>query len=364
MCFTISKAQTCTALYSYGANFTSVHFFNQSNVANAHYYWNFGDGTGTNLKDPIHEYTENGIYLVTLYVNDTIGNCSGFYEQWLTITKNSTDLCSPSINDSIYNVGGKNYLKIIDNSDNCESYTPSYNVGSASGIAYNILGIGYYNGNFLASAYYFDSMNILKRATLKTSPNNYNRAKNYNPCSANYEMLQVSEDNFGQRVLFRAMNKNALKYEWLITDFGDPIRSNYDTISIYYPDSPNGQFPNLSHVSVLTIKEQNGCRDSLLQQVVIKSKSFTYVGISQISNETLCVNIYPNPVKNKLNLEFEPSKIRLDKLSITNTLGQIVFSLNEPQAKQEIDLSFLNIGLYFVKVQNREGLKVIKIIKE
>ena len=363
----VVKSQTCTALYSYGANFTNVHFFNQSTANNAHYYWNFGDGTGSNLKDPIHEYTENGTYLVTLYVYDTVSNCSHYFDQWLNITKYSIDVCNPVIGDSIYTAMlGSDlayYLKVIDYSGNCAIYDPLYKVGFVSG-GDNVKLLGYYTGNFITSAYYFDSSNALRRAAVKTSPNNYDRSKNYNSCSANFEMLQVSEDNYGQRILFKAMNKNATRYDWIIPGFGDPIRSSNDTISVYYFGNPNNAFPNLPLNLVLAVKEQNGCKDSLMQFVTIKTKAATYVGINKISNETLNVGVYPNPAKNKLNLEFEPSKIRLDKLTISNTLGQMVFTLNEPQAKQEIDLSFLERGIYFLKVQNKEGQRVIKIIKE
>ena len=367
----IVKSQTCVALYSYGANFNNVHFFNQSSAANAHYYWNFGDGTGSNLKDPIHEYSENGIYLVTLYVNDTLSNCSNYYEQWLTITKYTIDPCSPYINDSIYfdeNSYFKYNLKIIDNSLNCGTYSAVYKVGAFAGSASDNIGLGWYPGNYLASGYYFDIASVLKRVAIKTSPTRYNRALNYNSCSANFEMLQISENMYGQRILFKAMNKNAIKYDWIIPGFGDPIRSTNDTLSVYYPDSPNSVFPNLAHDAILTIKEQNGCRDSLRQFVVIKTKKDTYVGISTINNETLNVGVYPNPVKNKLNLEFGPSKIRIDKLTITNTLGQIIFVLNEPQPKQDIDLSFLVSGVYFVTLRQAQDeggrQKVVKIIKE
>jgi hypothetical protein len=361
-----TKAQNCTALYSYGANFTNVHFFNQSNVSNAHYYWSFGDGTGANLKNPIHEFTESGTYLVTLYVFDTTSGCTSYYDQWLSIVKSFTDACAPSITDSLFTIdGNKYYVKIKDNSFNCNSYNPTYyNVGNfSSGPIDNSFGLGYYKGNFISTAYYFDN-SFPKRAAVKTTPNYMDRSKNYQPCSANFEMLQISEDVNGQRILFKAMNKTALSYDWTIPGFGDPLRSTNDTISVYYGGNPYSTLPNFAHDAILAVKEQNGCRDSLRQFVVVKSKNSTYVSISKINNETLNVSVYPNPVKNKLNLEFEPNKLKLDKLTITNTLGQIVFTLNEPQAKEEIDLSFLDCGLYFVKVQNKEGEKVMKILIE
>lgn len=47
------------ALYSFGAYFETVEFYNQSTVPNAHYFWNFGDGTGSNIHNPIHKFPEN-----------------------------------------------------------------------------------------------------------------------------------------------------------------------------------------------------------------------------------------------------------------------------------------------------------------
>ena len=55
------------------------------------------------------------------------------------------------------------------------------------------------------------------------------------------------------------------------------------------------------------------------------------------------------------------------KLTITNTLGQVVFTTRELQAKQEIDVSFLDSGVYFVTLRQAQGMrkqKTIKVIKE
>ena len=358
----ITKSQTCTALYSYGANFTNVHFFNQSIASNAHYYWNFGDGTSSNIKNPIHEYAENGIYLATLYVNDSVSNCSNYYDQWLTVTKNSTDPCSPFISDSIYSQNGYYYLKILDFS-NCSGYNVNYDVFSGSGPQFGTIKLTLYPANYLVSAYYYLN-SVLKRSTYKTTSNNYDRSKNYQGCSANFEFSVIEENAFGQRFLLKAMNKNALKYEWLITGFGDPIYRYTDTTSIFYGGNPNVPYLNIANLVALKTIGQSGCMDSLVQPLVVRKQSSTYVGVNKIKNEVLDINVFPNPVKNKLSLLFEPNKLRIDELTITNTLGQIVFTLNEPKSEQEIDVSFLESGLYFVKVQNREAQKTIKILKE
>ena len=83
------------------------------------------------------------------------------------------------------------------------------------------------------------------------------------------------------------------------------------------------------------------------------------VGIKDLTR--LDFKIYPNPIKDILYLEFEQSAI---KLEITNSLGQTVYSSKEPVTDREIDLSYLNRGMYFVKVQNTESQKTIKLIKD
>jgi hypothetical protein len=83
------------------------------------------------------------------------------------------------------------------------------------------------------------------------------------------------------------------------------------------------------------------------------------VGIKDLTD--IDYKIYPNPIKDKLYLEFEQSAI---KLKITNALGQTVFVLNEPLPEQEIDMSFLSSGVYFFGFENKQGQKVMKIIKE
>ncbi|MBX7182781.1 MAG: hypothetical protein K1X82_11775, partial [Bacteroidia bacterium] len=44
---TIALGQNCESLFTYTTNFEEVSFYNQSSISNAHYFWNFGDGTSS-----------------------------------------------------------------------------------------------------------------------------------------------------------------------------------------------------------------------------------------------------------------------------------------------------------------------------
>lgn len=89
---------------------------------------------------------------------------------------------------------------------------------------------------------------------------------------------------------------------------------------------------------------------------------FTALGENYLDNAGL--KIFPNPVTDKLHVEVD-SQLPLDlKLSISNTLGQVVFTKNTLDVKEELDISFLPQGLYYLKAENTSGQKVFKIIKE
>jgi hypothetical protein len=88
------------------------------------------------------------------------------------------------------------------------------------------------------------------------------------------------------------------------------------------------------------------------------------VGIKNNSFENDFVKVYPNPFKDKLNVEFSTNEIKDKKIYITNTLGQVVYSLENLNIKQEIDISNLASGIYYLKIQNSSTQKVVKIIKE
>ena len=76
--------------------------------------------------------------------------------------------------------------------------------------------------------------------------------------------------------------------------------------------------------------------------------------------------MYPNPVKNNLQIRFENKKINNQiNLSIINMHGQIIFQ-SEIKNNETIDFSEFNEGIYFMRFTDKnktfvETKKVIKI---
>ena len=89
-----------------------------------------------------------------------------------------------------------------------------------------------------------------------------------------------------------------------------------------------------------------------------------YVGINNRTINENIVSLFPNPFQDRLNITFDSDVFYKIRLRITNTLGQIVYSKNNLEQKQEIDLRFLPSGVYFIKLQNNSEQKVFKLIKD
>ncbi len=72
------------------------------------------------------------------------------------------------------------------------------------------------------------------------------------------------------------------------------------------------------------------------------------------SNE---VKLYPNPVTDDLFIESEET---INTINVFNTLGQIVKKVERVNEKQFIlNMSDLQVGIYYVRINNQEGKKVI-----
>lgn len=78
--------------------------------------------------------------------------------------------------------------------------------------------------------------------------------------------------------------------------------------------------------------------------------------------ENQVFSIYPNPTKGLLNIHlFQPSTSETF-LEIYNIQGNLLYKNNHILENQQIDLSSLAKGLYFIKIQNKAFIKTEKII--
>lgn len=87
----------------------------------------------------------------------------------------------------------------------------------------------------------------------------------------------------------------------------------------------------------------------------------TYMSVQEIE-EYSNINLYPNPVSEKLTLHFSSEKNRVARIYLSN--GTIIGEYTISELEQTVDVSSLNNGIYFITVTDGNLITSKKFIKE
>ena len=74
------------------------------------------------------------------------------------------------------------------------------------------------------------------------------------------------------------------------------------------------------------------------------------------------ISAYPNPVTDVLNIKVTSGEI--NKLAIFDLTGKSLYMDYNAKNSTQIDVNWLNNGLYFLKVETKSGTHLLKFIKE
>lgn len=274
----------CTANYSYIANGETLSFTNLSSFSNAHFYWNFGDGSGSNDHSPIHIFPDDGEYLVTLYGIDTISNCVDVIENWINVSKPDTLACN------IYFVGGivGTSGQTTDLSTNCTGFNLGCHVfANAQNICNGFSVNGWTNSLFLHGMRATTNDSIygyrIWKAYYRTLPHFYSSSNNYQNCSANFE-ISIDYQANGALVTVTAMNKSG-NSTFTISGFGIPINLSGLTASYLYPyiTYSNVHPWNITHTKS---DPANGCSSiTCSQTILVRNPYYTWPANCFISQQ-------------------------------------------------------------------------------
>lgn len=124
--------------------------------------------------------------------------------------------------------------------------------------------------------------------------------------------------------------------------------------------SPNSVNPTKVISSQKTKAEENGFSNSLISYSSSRSNIATNVvsGINEFGNNNK-INIYPNPVKNELRIDFEGGST----FEILNLTGQVVY-IGNLLNNTIVQTANLSTGVYLIKFKTGKSFEYKKIIKE
>lgn len=97
----------CTADFTFTVDGKNAHFTNLSTSNTTLIYeWGFGDGTGSNVKDPDHTYIEDSLYLVCLSVTDSTGMCTDAVCKYVEIAGDTSSVsCEAAFDFTVDSTG-------------------------------------------------------------------------------------------------------------------------------------------------------------------------------------------------------------------------------------------------------------------
>jgi len=323
--------------YSIAAGINQVQFNPLSPVFGQSYDWDFGDGNTASQPFPIHSYSVNGTYTVSL--TSTICNLQGlhssisdtiiqFCSHTPTVSITSSQLCNY---DTLWTEPADSYQWFAQGQAIPETKRYLANYQAYSSMSFSVMsevnGCSELSATFTAnppwSGYFFDA------------------AWGGDPCQ-------------GDTALFIAKHINSsLPDSSLVLWYKDgqllSAATNQDTLLII----SQGMYICKTVDTTATCPFDT----TISAPVVIDCGSLG----SEESNNKSSFGLYPNPAKESIWLELR-SDIGRDEIQVYNSAGILLKSL-PTAALNEIDISAFKPGLYFIRLKN-QGDKVMKFIKE
>ena len=98
---------------------------------------------------------------------------------------------------------------------------------------------------------------------------------------------------------------------------------------------------------------------SIIDYKIAWYKNITYLGLED--KESQSVSLYPNPVETILYIKTE-NNLTVNFIEVYDVLGSLV--IQEKNTVDKVDLSLLNGGMYFIKLDTENGNTIKIIIKE
>lgn len=235
-------------------NFTNL----STNVSNL--TWDFGDGTGSALSNPTHEFLSAGIYQVTLTGISTLFSCES------SITYPVNVITSPSAS---FNVQAN---------DGCIPNTVGFTNTSTN---FNFIFWDFGDGNFSAqsspSHTYTEPGNYVVEVIVENNVgcrDSISQIVQAFPVPvANFDILTVDSCGLPSQATFGNTSVGSVSYLW---NFGNGVTSTLTNPSVFY-DVPSTYFVKL------VATNQYGCQDSIIKDLTIFQPPVADFVVSEMS---------------------------------------------------------------------------------
>ena len=160
---------------------------------------------------------------------------------------------------------------------------------------------------------------------------------------------------------------------WLLRGYTSPVESSGDfTYNVYWgPEEGGDEQLDLGYEAMTSTQASYNTTENLRYNVTAiwdgretELSNTIYLGpsvnIEEASNTSGAIEVYPNPVRDRLALHGDGIR----HASLYTITGVCVFEENARNNTLEIDMSSLPQGMYIMRVQTTDGTVVRKVVKE
>lgn len=340
----------CDADFDYYSeiNSNTVYFSNTSLGTNdaTKYFWNFGDGTHSQLQNPIHQYATVGFKNVCLTIRDSIYN--GYNTQCKIVKVGSdTTYCNAD-------------FEFVTNYQTKTVYFKDKTVGNPNNWLWNF-------GDNTTST----NSNPTHTYSLPGKYLVHLKAKNsFNSESHHFAIIHLDSaavglyGDFGYVLSNPVNSKAAGKVDFKGTSFGDVSKTtwnfgdgNLDSTQV----NPEHEYAAFGTYNVCMKVEDPNINQSYTncKQVNINT------GINNIVNKKDDFIVYPNPSNGQINISFISNEDM--NVKVFNILGSLVYEKkfnanNNGLQNIKLDLSNNDKGIYYIQLDNNTNVMTKKVI--
>ena len=350
--------------------------------------WSFGDGSTSTLQNPIHSYTSEGTYDVSLFVSNALGQDSILLTSVVVvdfadppITFGDTSYINPStftltstsssVNWYTDTVGsqpvgsGSSYTTPL-LSNNATYYAQEYGGPVIAGgpIDNNIGGGGFYNNDRHIFIDCFKQSKLISVDVYAGTSQN-----------VTFELRDNNSQIIEDKTIFLQTGLNTL-----MLDFDLPVMNNIElgvstTGTDLYRNNSGASYPYLlGNLASITGHNSPYAGDTNyhyffynlnIQETCLSNFSPTlavFVTPSQVYNfENSFIDVYPNPARDKV---FITSKNNINSLKIFDLSGKLCYVDNTISDQHEVDISEFSKGIYTINIIDRKNSYVTKLFVE
>lgn len=371
--FYLHNASTCNASFVSSRNGLTFNFINTSTTISSvpnrvTYKWEFGDGTFSNLKDPVKTYSLPGARLVVLKIEDSLG-CTDVVADTVFVSATGTNCkaaFSKSVNGLLVNFNstslnstgssvGLNYLWSFGDSTTSTQRNPTkiYLTGGPKLVQLTISDTT--QGCFDT---YYDSLFLV-------GPTVY--------CSARFEVGFDTTTPFQFSILNTSFVRPNSTYLWTFGDGGSSTLL-----------APSHTYANFGSYLVCLTVSDSMCTSTFCDSVgmdssgtLLKQGKFGFVTLNRTTllpstgnttvNSNLEYSVYPNPTNNLVTIELNQKNASQVKLILSDLSGKILLNkeMLAPSGlwNESISLSDLQPAIYLLHIRTDEGFKTVKIVR-